>query len=308
MPRQANQSGNWDFKVVPVRLYLPPEFGGGPSNMFATSREDTHHVFGEISEKGYGLVQNSDFVGTVRTALESLGMTDYREELITLDNGAKLFATYNFDNRVKTLNKVGDTVGLVLRFANSFDGTTACRGELMAKILRCLNGMCLNEGDFSLLQRHTSKINLDFVKQVIDRAVNRFDEGLAVFDVLAERSVSDEQGVNFIDHMPLSEKVRDGIKGIWINPNFAVSRARTLYALYDAATEYLRDVETSRFAHANKLNRQILRLITRALDPANFAEYVKPVPKADQPQEIQPTDSAGDVTPDDVDGSGGQPS
>lgn len=276
MPRKSNQSSQWDFAVATTRMHYPD---GTPSNLFATYRPDNKYAFGEVSEKGYGLLQNRDFITTVREALTGLGLTDYKESIIVTDSGAKLFATYEFDNRIRTINKVGDKVGLKLRFADSKDGTIAARGELLAKILRCLNGAMTEEGEFSLYQRHNTNISLDFVKDVVGKAVNDFDRALAVFDRLTEVNISDEQGVNILKRAKLSDKVLEQIQKIWITPNFAESRARTLYALYDAATEYLRDVETARFLHANTLNRQILRHIVRGLDPLVLAGLIAPVPQ-----------------------------
>lgn len=282
MPRKANQSENWNFIVSPTRLHLPD---GTPTPVHANVRTDTKQVVGVVSEKGYGLIQNVDFITTVRTALNALGMSDYNENILVTNDGRRLYATYSFDNRIKTLHKVGDQVGLVLRFANSFDGSLAALGELMGKILRCLNGMTLDKGQFALQKRHNPKINLDFVQTVIGKAVNDFDRALTVFDSLAGVSLSDEQGVNYLKHMPLSEAVREKIQTIWIQPNFAESRQRNLYTLYDAATEHLRDLSSTRFEQSAKLNRMILRAIVKGLDPAHFTEMVKalPVPVPEQP-------------------------
>lgn len=273
MPRKANQDSNWNFTVVPTQLQLP---SGRKTPVFANVRTDTEQVVGVISEKGYGLIQNWDFVSTVRAALESLGLTDYNESILVANDGRRLYATYSFDQRIKTLHKVGDQVGLVLRFANSFDGSLAAKGELMAKILRCLNGMSLEKGEFALQKRHNPKINLDFVKEVTAKAVNDFDRALSVFDALAGVPLTDEQGVNFLKHLNLSGAVREKINGIWITPSFAESRQRNLYTLYDAVTEHLRDLEATRFEQAAKLNRMALRTIVRGLDPVTFGELIKP--------------------------------
>lgn len=283
MARPTNQSTNWDFRVVPTRLHLPD---GTPSSVHANLRTDTNQVIGVVSEKGYGLIQNADFITMVRGMLDALGLTGYTEDIMTTQNGARLYSTYTFNNRVKSLNKVGDQVGLRLRFANSFDGTVAAMGEVMGLVLRCLNGMMLEKGEFALQKRHNPNINLDFVKDVVANAVNGFDASLALFDRLADTSISDENGISILSHIPVSEKVREGVKDIWIRPSFIDSRARNLYSLYDAATEYLRDAETTRFEHANKTNRVILRHLVRALDSVTLGEMLKPVIEIVEVKEI----------------------
>jgi hypothetical protein len=274
MARPANQSSDWDFNVQPMRLLMPD---GSPSNVFANVRTDKNQSIGVISEKGYGLIQNADFISTVRAALDALGLTGYSEDIITTQNGARLYATYTFNNRVRSISNVGDNVGLRLRFANSFDGSLAAIGELMALVLRCLNGMTMEKGEFSLARRHNANINLDFVKEVIGKAVNSFDASLALFDRMANVKVSDEQGITMLKHIPLSEKTREEIQALWVNPNFAQGRERTLYALYDAATEYLRNVESSRFEYSAKTGRVIVRHLAKALDPEHFAAMVMPI-------------------------------
>lgn len=276
MPRKANQSKDWNFIVAPMRLHLPD---ATPTSVWANVRTDTKQVVGPRSEKGYGIIQNWDFIHTIRTSLSGLGLTDFNENILVTNDGKRLYATYNFDNRIRHLHKVGDQVGLVLRFATSFDGTVAAKGELMGKILRCLNGMMMEKGMFSLHKRHNPNINLDFVQKVTAAAVNDFDRALAVFDTLAGVPVSDEQGINILTHIGgLSKALQEKIAAIWIKPSFAESRARSLYTLYDAATEHLRDLEGSRFEQAAKLNRIILRSLVKGLDPMHFAEIIKPIP------------------------------
>lgn len=273
MPKKADQSSNWNFQVAPVRLSLPD---GAPTSVWANVRNDERTVVGVVSEKGYGLIQNWDFVSTVRDALNGLGLTDYQEDILVANGGCRLYATYRFNNRIKTIHKVGDTVGLLLRFANSFDGSLAAKGELMALQLKCLNGMVMEKGEFALQKRHNPQINLGFVQDVTAKAVNDFDRALAVFDALAGIPVSDEQGVNILKHLPISKAVRERIQAIWITPSFAVSRGRSLYWLYDSCTEHYTKLEATRFEQASKLNRMTLRKIVSALDPVEFAAMIKP--------------------------------
>jgi hypothetical protein len=290
MAKPANQDTNWDFTVIQTQLRLPGANGieGMPAKVWANVRTDTNAVVGVVSEKGYGLIQNADFLNTVESGLNSLGLTGFARSVIVSDFGRKLYATYTFNNRVKAMSKVGDKVGLVLRFANSFDSSIAARGELMALVLRCLNGAMTQDGEFSLYQRHTTKINLDFVAKVIGGAVNSFDESIAMFDRLAAVPVSDEQGLNILANIGLSGRVGEAIGQIWTRPSFAESRARTLYALYDAATEYLRDIEQARFEYAQKVNRTILRRLVGGLDAVTLAQLsAKPVIDVESTQIIE---------------------
>lgn len=281
MPRKAEQSTTWDFKVSPQRLYLPPALGGGPSNVWGNVREDTGQVVGVVSEKGYGLVQNSDFVKTIREALDGLGLTGYTEHLLSAGAvGERFYASFRFSNRVRTIHNVGDQVGMVLRFANSFDGSLAAIAELRAEILRCKNGMTMEKGKFALQRRHTAKISLDFVQEVITAAVNDFDESLQVFGHLGGVNITEEQGMNVIKRLPgFAPRVQEKVAALWLRPNHAQGRERTLYAVYDAVTEHLRDLEATRFEQAAKLNRQALRALVSGLDPDKLAVLVSALPE-----------------------------
>ena len=78
---------------------------------------------------------------------------------VVTNDGRKLYATYHFDNRIRLLHKVGDQVGLVLRFANSFDGTLSALGELRAKLLRLLcAGVAI--GHVHIRQPHRRRLRL----------------------------------------------------------------------------------------------------------------------------------------------------
>ena len=284
MPKIPNQSTNWDFTVQRMRMHLAD---GTPLNEWANIRTDTKQSVGVVSEKGYGLLQNGGFVGTVREALDGLGLVGYQESILTTDDGRRLYATYTWDNRVRTIAKVGDKVGLRLRFSNSFDGSCCARGELMAMVLRCLNGMTLPEAEFSLYQRHNPKINMDFARKVIANAVTSFDASLAVFDKLANKAITDEQGVTILSNLPIAERTAEAIGNIWLRPSFAESHARTLYALYDAVTEYLRDVEAKRFEHAAKTNRAVLRRLLAGLDDDGFNALTTKIIEIDTSVQIE---------------------
>jgi hypothetical protein len=276
MAKEARQSNVWDFVVETHQLPMPAAFGGGGSGVFVNIRKDSGQVVGSVSEKGYGLIQNGDFIGTIRAALDTLGLTGYKESIVTTGVGEKLYAKYFFDNRIKALHKVGDTVGMVLDFATSFDGTIAASGELSAQALKCLNGMRLDKTMFSLYKRHTPQINLGFVSEVVGKSVAQFDKALELYEALGGVAINDGQGVIMLQHMGLSGAARDKITNLWLAPNYESSKQRNLYGLYEAITEYLRDVELTRFEQASKLNRICLKTLVSALSPEKFRELILP--------------------------------
>lgn len=276
MPKFVAQDNNWNFVVAPQRLFLEDKT---PTRCFANVRLDTREVLGQVSENGYGLVQNFDFISTIRKSLDGLGLVDYKEDILSIAGGKRLMANYDFNNRIKTINKVGDKVGLMLRFFTGFDAKTSATGELFLKELKCLNGMVVPESRFQLQKRHDATFNLDFVKQVTESAVKDFDKGLQIFEKLADISITDEQGANLLGRIGISDAVLKKMRTLWISPNFATSRNRTLYALYDAVSETCRDIESTRVELATRINRMSLHKIASALDPDSFAELVKPLPK-----------------------------
>ena len=280
MSKQANQSPNWQFRVAQLQLSHPVT--GKKIPQFGNFREDTGECLGVTSEQ-YGLIQNGDLLDAARSALAVRGLTDYTEKSIVTGNGARFYTEFTFANK-QLANTVGDVFGYKLILKNSFDRSIRAAMELAFMRLVCLNGASTLEKEFAATRKHSSNVTVDFLAGAVDKAIANGQNALAMYDQMANVSISEEQGVNILRQLvlanTLSGSLRENIETLWLSPRRAEDKARTLYNLYNAVTEHLtHQVASSRFEYANKVSSNVLfRLVNAARKPESLARLIIPVP------------------------------
>jgi hypothetical protein len=164
---------------------------------------------------------------------------------------------------------VGDELGLRLTVQNSFDRSLRLSVILGFLRLVCTNGMTTLTREFDLTRRHQSGIDTSFLGEGIELALSNIDEQKQVFNRLANKTISETQGVsvlgNLVKKNVLSSSMRDSIEAIWHDPSYDEDRERTLYNLLNAGTQHLtRVVEPKRFELAQRVNRDMLKVLDRA--------------------------------------------
>lgn len=275
MARPADQSAKWDYKVQQVRFKHP--LTGEPCGVFANVREDTKQILGVTSDQ-YGLVQNEELMDIASSALDKLGMKGYEKKIIVTGGGAKVFAEFTFRDRTLATQK-GDLFGYKLRIVNSFDRSLRAAAMLAFIRLACLNGMETAEREFSMDRKHSNKITAAFVEAAIEKALGRGSEALKVYQHLMDKEVTNDQGSLILKNLGLSDKLREEMEMLWLNPKRDLDKARNLYSLYNAATEFLtHKVETDRYEYANKLSHALLfKLVNAARSKEQFDRLILPV-------------------------------
>jgi hypothetical protein len=280
MPRPSNQSTTWDFKVSQVKLITE---GGKFSGYFGNQREDTGDILGVTSEQ-YGIVQNSALLEVAQQAFETRGLKDYEQSIIVSGGGQRMFAEFTFKNR-QLASKVGDTFGTKIIVQNSFD--RSLRASLSLGLLRlvCLNGAATEDREFSMTRKHSTKFSIDFVGEAIDKAMDSRAKALALYDSLAQKSISDEQGVIILKHLiamgHLSEKLAECMTTLWLAPKRAEDKGRNLFNLYNAVTEHLtHQVQAERYEYASKTSQSVLMALVHASrKDEKFTKLVTPIPQ-----------------------------
>jgi hypothetical protein len=237
------------------------------SGFWGTRRTDTGQVLGVTSDK-YGLLLNTDLVKTVDEVLTGKGL-DYERKITVARDGATMYGRYEFPNELRKIQKVGDEMGMRITIRNSYDRTSFAGLELGMLRLVCTNGMKAMRRAFGFNQKHSRKLSLDGVSDAIERAVDAFDEVGGEFTKLAEVPVSDTIGdyvlKNLTSDKILSEKLREEIVKVWLNPPFQEDKKRNLYNLYNAVTYHLtHKVEPTRFEYADKVNSNVLNRFVKA--------------------------------------------
>jgi hypothetical protein len=278
-PTLQSVNANWDYNVSTQPLFTKD---GRTTGWFGNFREGVDAPLGVCTEY-YGLIQNKDLMDKANEAMTSRGLTPSSQKLVVAGNGERFYATFDFKDKTIPVPKVGDELGFRLTLQNSFDRSLRASWALGFLRLVCSNGMVTMEKEFSLTKKHSTKMSLDFIGDALDRAVNGFEKSAEIFSLLAEKSLSDEQGKTVLRNLTekdiLSDSVREGVEGLWLAPKRDEDKARNLFNLYNAATDYLtHQVESERFEYAQRTNGRVLFELNRAARSQNVMDaLLKPV-------------------------------
>ena len=296
MSKNASQSTNWNFTVSQLQLRHPVSNLLLP-NQYGNFRDDTGECLGTTSEQ-YGIIQNGALLDAAHAALEQRGLTGYSEKILSAGaGGQRFFAEFTFKDK-QLATRVGDVFGYKLTLKNSFDRSIRAAFALGFLRLTCLNGASTLEKEFSVTRKHSAKVAVDFVGDAIDRALTNGANALQVYDQMADVSISDEQGLNILAQLVqmdvLSNSLRESMKTLWLAPRRQEDKARNLYNLYNAVTEYLtHSVSGERYEYADKVsNNVLLRFVNAARSTDKLAKLIVPVPAAN----VQVTVDSAPVT------------
>ena len=203
--------------------------------------------------------------------------------------GARFYGVYDFPTQERHIANVGDVVSLRLTLNNSFDRSCGLNWAigLLRKI--CANGMCSLVADTNVTKKHSSKLDLSFIKDGIQASQEKFEASVEAMRVLGNRQITQKEGGLILDNLAikkvLSESLRDSIQMVWDSPTFSKEdEGRNLYNLYNATTEHLtREVQPTRFEYANRVNRNVLSNLSRAEQSAtHFAKLTAKVPEKEK--------------------------
>jgi hypothetical protein len=247
---------------------------GKRTGYFGMVRRDTAEpiTLGVCTEQ-YGVVKNADLIEMVESNLATHDrLSNYNSKKFVVRDGSRFYASYDFPDfktELKPMGKraKGDILGLRLVVNNSYD--RSCRVSLSLGFLRlvCTNGMTSLSKEFSMTKRHTLAVNLDFVGDALARATDSVEAQAQVFNKLAQRALTNEQGLNLLTKLEekdiISGKVREGIEAVWRNPAYEEDTDRNLYNLYNAATQFLtRNVSQERYEYSERVNRDLLKVFS----------------------------------------------
>ena len=247
---------------------------GKRTGYFGMVRRDTAEpiTLGVCTEQ-YGVVKNADLIEMVESNLATHDkLSNYNSKKFVVRDGSRFYASYDFPDFKTELKPTGkrakgDILGLRLVVNNSYD--RSCRVSLSLGFLRliCTNGMTSLSKEFSMTKRHTLAVNLDFVGDALARACDSVDSQAQVFNKLAQRALTNDQGLTLLTKLEekeiISGKVREGIEAVWRNPAYEEDTDRNLYNLYNAATQFLtRNVSQERYEYSERVNRDLLKVFS----------------------------------------------
>jgi hypothetical protein len=189
---------------------------------------------------------------------------------------------YDFKETNYRIAKKGDNVGLRLVINNSFDRSSLLSFQLGFLRLVCLNGMTSLVSAFSLVGRHTNKLDIDklITESALDKAMDSINGQLDVFRNLAKVSVTQEQGLNVIAKIPFAERNLEEVRRIWNSPSYSEDKGRNLLNVYNAGTEFLRDYSENRFEKGEELGQSLLRTLDRGIRTKTNIKQLLALPKS----------------------------
>ena len=236
----AKQSINTDFDFTVNQVEVPHPVKGGKSGYFMNVREDNNEILGWTSER-YGLVNHRDVLARADEAFEARGI-DVTRKVIVTEGGAKMRAQYDLGGDLfqSEVPQVGDVMAYRLTAQNSFDRSLRVSFALGLVRLVCTNGMTTTEKEVDMVKKHSKQLNIaDLVTDdALDNALAKLKDSVSVYGRLAQVDLSEEQGLNILKTLTqgkvISEKLREEIAKIWVNPTHDQDKARNLYNLNNA--------------------------------------------------------------------------
>jgi len=256
-------SDKFDFPVSVIELKTPENKLSG---IFASRRDDTGDIFSSFTES-YGLLKNADLLEMAEDAFKNCKMGAFQRSVNVARKGARMYATYDFKDKIVKIPKVGDKMGFRLTVHNSYD--CSCPLFLSGGGLRlvCLNGMTRGDDDVQVNKRHFTSLKLELIESAVETAFKRFGSMTEAFGRLAEVPVKQDEGhkilVKLQESGVISDVVREGIAQFWQTPKRLEDQPRTMYGLYNAATEYItHGLRDERFEYSIKLNERVSKIFT----------------------------------------------
>lgn len=258
------QSSTFDYHVEKVMLY---DAAGNPTGFYGTQRSDTMKTLGCVTSR-YGVVQNSEFFGQAEQLFDKLTLGERKRKIVVTHGGARAHAIYDFvDKRISVGEKKKDDLILRLKVQNSFDGTIGASFQVGMFRIICSNGLAVPSNTVSVMKKHTMSINTEFFQSRLEEAINNYSSSLPLFNRMSQTIITQKQGHNALKNMSkrkvLSERIAESIGQIWEAPRYEEDKERTIWSLYNAATQHLtHEISNKRFDLAERSTTGVLRVLS----------------------------------------------
>jgi len=267
-----------DYEVECVPLFTEH----GPTRFFGTRRRDTGEIFATVTS-AYEVLQNRMLVEAAEDTFRAKGMSGWKRKVVVTYGGARCYVIYDFPSIGSRV--AGQDLTFRLKIQNSFDGTIRASFAIGLFRLICSNGLAMPIGTLNLTQKHIAALEIDFVGRTVEQALKAFFDALPFFESMASIRVSQDAGKAILRGLAarnvLSRRQAEGMVSIWENPRHEEDRARTLWNLYNAATQHLTHEVAGAIAKPRyELAERCTRVITQAfIDAARRGQVDSLMPR-----------------------------
>jgi hypothetical protein len=263
------QSSKFDYKVECVPLLTQD---GQATRFFGNRRTDTGEVFATVTDR-YEILQNETLLTSSESLFKGKGLNVFKRKEVVTHGGARMRAIYDFPNIGAKVD--GQDLTFRLAVQNSFDGSLRASFQVGMVRLICTNGMAAPVNTLNLTKKHTTSLDVDFVGNALDSAVQSFHNAIPAFQRMSEMPITMKDGSNILfnlaDRKVMSERHAEAIETIWKAPTFKEDSKRNLWNLYNACTQHFtHNVEAGsrgkpRFELAERLNTAVMSTMVRAV-------------------------------------------
>lgn len=253
------------FPVKQEKLFLS---NGRETDIYAIINAENGHYVGHYGSEDV-FISNKELMERLFKALDLLGI-DYDVKMKAYGKRADRF------HAILTLNEGLKVNGfeskLELHIKNSF-GNGALMCQLGLLLLICLNGMVGMQKAFSLLQRHSKSLSLDYVVKELEQRLSNAQNGFqGMFDGINDIQINDNQVATMLGNMArlgkqsFSKKMASYILLNWHNPDEPErGYGDTLWRFLNAGTRVFRDLSDIKGESAHKANEFFLGSVVLAL-------------------------------------------
>lgn len=265
----------YDYKVEVCEMHDPE---GRPTGLFGTRRLDNNRFFSTCSNQ-YQVLQNSELLDAAEQAWGERGLGKWTRSITLEDGGARVYASYDFRDTGMTEVKKGDIVGMRLTVTNSFDCTMRASIDVGLLRLVCTNGMTSTFNGLAMSQKHTTALNPKFIAASMDDVFTGYQQTVTELRTMSEIGISQVQGTNILSRLAVAEvfsrRTADKINAIWEKPTYSADADRTLYNLYNAATQHLtHEVGGVKPELAYETSKDLYRKLRKATAQRDYLEQL----------------------------------
>ena len=261
---QAIKLAHLDYEVAKVPNYalINGVFQPTPGS-FSIHRTDSGEILGDRLGKGYTIVQNNEafaFFDSITGAGEAM-----YETAGVLGKGERIFITAKMPNYIRIAG-TDDVTEVYVLLTSSHDGSGSIIAAVTPVRVVCNNtlNMALRDTISKVAVRHSASVmeNLEEAHKVLGIAHKFMDEVSQCFNVLAKKSVTDEQVKALIGELFKSEK-EDSTRmnniqdAVWTAYNVGIGQDKilgTAWGVLNGLTHYFDHDKNYRSATSKFMN------------------------------------------------------
>ena len=242
---------DWQVKQMPLKTRLSvDDIDTAIESHVANVRSSDNTILGIVG-KGYKPLNNADIFAFIDTFVKNDVLTI--DAAGSLKNGKTVWLLCKLKNMTRDIVS-GDAVNSYFLVTNGHDGFRSCEVKFTDIRVVCNNTLVISDKDIGLKMRHTAKMDISAISDVVNFASKQFDITTEKYKQLVKKGFTSTSIVKlckdlFYDQKTeltdrqiknLTDKVESITRLVETGQGSDISAIKgTNWALYNAVTEYL---------------------------------------------------------------------